>query len=288
MATAAPLYGPSAEDPFALRPVPDLAGIEAFDMNGRHVGTIHGSLADAVSGLIRYIDLAIVDSDRHVLVPIGHTRLEAENGGGELELRAATKEDLERIPEYVPEREKADGEYQRRVLAAHGRLFRGERYYAHPAYDHRGLYAGDHPIIRDDPGDEPISSLRRLSEAEDVNVASREDDIRGWPLVDAEGKIAGTIEDLIFDPEAEKVRYALYRPETDARTTLTPIPIGFLEIAEEAEEVHAPALSAEDLEALPPYYPGHFNRPEEEELLNTIESLLGAEHHFDRPDFRAG
>lgn len=285
MATAAPIYGPGAEEPFALRPVSDLAGIEVFDVQGRHAGTIYGSLADASSGLIRYIDLALADSDRHVLVPIGHTRLRQDRE--ELELRAATREDLQQIPTYEPDKQ-VDGAYQRRVLAAHGRLFHGERYYAHPAYDHDGLYAGEHPIIHDDAGAEPLSPLRRLSEMEEFQVAAGEADIRGWPLVDARDRRAGTIEDLLFDPGAEKVRYALLRPQGDSARPMTPIPIGLLEIAEDDHEVHAPTLSRDDLQALPPYYPGHFNRTEEDLVLRTIETRLDGNRHYDRPDFRAG
>lgn len=286
MATAAPLYGPSAEEPFALRPVPDLAGIEVIDAQGRHAGTVYGSLADATSGLIRYLDLALAESDRHVLIPIGHTRLAREDSRTEIELRAATRRDLQQIPAYQPNLQQADSAYQRRVLAAHGRVYRGERYYAHPAYDHTGLYAGEHPIIDQTTGAEPISPLRRLSEMEDFQVAAGESDIRGWPLIDARDRKAGTIEDLLFDPDGEKVRYALLRPELES--TLTPIPVGLIDIEEQDHQVRAPTLTRDDLEALPPYYPGHFNRSEEELVLRTIENRFDdGERHYDRPDFRA-
>lgn len=285
MATAAPLYGPSAEEPFALRPVPDLAGIEAIDAQGRYVGTIYGSLADATSGLIRYLDLALAETDRHVLIPIGHTRLAREGSRTEIELRAATRQDLQRIPAYDPGREEVDGAYQRRVLAAHGRIYQGERYYAHPAYDHARLFAGEHPIITESAGAEPISTLRRLSEMEEFQVASGESDIRGWPLIDAKDRQAGTIEDLLFDPDSEKVRYALLRPAVDS--ALTPIPVGLIEVEGQERTVRAPSLTRDDLEALPTYYPGHFNRTEEELVLRTIESRLDGERHYERPDFRA-
>lgn len=283
MATAAPIYGPGPEEPFALRPVPDLAGIEAFDVEGKYAGTVYGSLADASSGLIRYIDLALADSDRHVLVPIGHTRLDRDRK--ELELRAATRDDLHQIPAYEPGQE-VDGKYQRRLLTAHGRLFHGERYYAHPAYDHGSRYAGAHPIIHDDAGAEPLSPLRRLSEVEEFEVAAGETDIRGWPLVDANDRRAGIVEDLLFDPDAEKVRYALLRPQDDQTGAMIPVPVGLLEIEESDQEVHVPTLTHDDLRALPRYYPGHFNRPEEELVLRTIESRLDGPRHYDRPDFR--
>jgi len=284
MATAARIYGPGPDEPFALRPVPDLAGTEVFDVEGKHAGTVYGSLVDAASGLIRYIDLALADSNHHVLVPIGHTRLRPDHD--ELELRAATIRDLQQIPTYEPH-QPLDGEYQRRLLAAHGRLFHGERYYAHPAYDHGGLYAGEHPIVHDDAGAEPLSPLRRLSEIEEYDVAGGEPDIRGWPLVDTNGRRAGTIEDLLFDPDEKKVRYALLRPQGQPTAPLTPIPVGLLEIAGDTQEVHTPTLSRDDLQALPPYYPGHFNRPEEDLVLQTIATRLAGPRHYDRPDFKS-
>src|SRR5690606_15893040 len=141
------LYGPSPEEPEPLRPVPDLEGTPVVDVEGHSAGTVHGSLAEERSGLIRYLDVALDEDNRHVLVPLGHVRLERERGRPLLHLLGATREELHRIPPYDGER-RVDESYGRRIARAHGKLFHGERYYAHPAYDHRGLYAGDHPILR--------------------------------------------------------------------------------------------------------------------------------------------
>lgn len=284
MDRASPLYGPGVGEPAALLPVPDLAGSIVVDLQGRHAGTVYGALADAISGLIRYLDVALEGSDRHVLVPLGHTMVKGTDGQAEVQLRAATREDLRKIPPYEPHRQPADGAYQRRVLAAHGRLFKGERYYAHPAYDHDGLYAGEHPIVRavERPA-EPISPLHRLSEMSGYRVAEGEADIREWRLVDREDHELGMIDDLLFDAEAGKVRYALLHPATDA--ALIPIPVGFLRIDEAEGLVRTPTLTRADIAALPAYLPDHFTRTDEVRLLKIIEARLDGERHFTRPDF---
>src|SRR5690606_1468661 len=107
---------------------------------------------------------------------------------------------------------------------------------------------------------------------------------RGWPLDDAAGERIGVLDDLLVDPGAEKVRYALARLDSEDREA-TPIPVGLLQIDGDDEVVRTPTLEREDLEAIPAYHAGEFGREEEEEILETIESRLDGERHFDRPDF---
>src|SRR5690606_26844543 len=183
------IYGPGPEEPEPLRPVPDLGGAPVDDVEGRYAGEIKGSLIDDESGLIRYLDLDLTGSDRHVLVPIGHTRLERDlTGRLRIHLLGASRDELRRIPPYEPGRAEPAPTFGPALLEAHGRLFHGERYYAHPAYDHRGLYAGEHPIVRG-PVPEPGPALRRLGELEGYRVARGEPDIRGWPLTAGEHRV---------------------------------------------------------------------------------------------------
>ena len=72
----ATLYGPGPAQPEPLRPLSDLAGTPVDDVEGQSAGTVYGALAEAETGLVRYFDVALPDGDRHVLVPIGHARLE--------------------------------------------------------------------------------------------------------------------------------------------------------------------------------------------------------------------
>lgn len=277
------LYGPGPEEAEPLQPVTDLAGMPVDDAEGRYIGEIHGSLAEADSGLIRYLDIAVEDQRRHVLVPLGHVRLERELGRPRIRLLGATRDQLKDIPTYHPNGQRVDGRLGREVTQAHGRLFHGERYYAHPAFDHSGLYAGEHPIVRGPlppPRGEP---LRRLSDLPESEVAAGEPDIRGWPF-HAGRRHIGTIEDLVVDTEADKVRYAVVALERDDRRVL--VPIGYLRIREGRKRVEAPALRKSDITALPAYDGGPITRAVEELVRSTLDARLdGDGRHFRRPDY---
>ncbi|HEX7051559.1 MAG TPA: PRC-barrel domain-containing protein [Longimicrobiales bacterium] len=280
---APPLYGPGPGEPQPLRPVPDLAGTPVEDVQGEHAGIIYGALADADTGLIRYLDLALEDTGRHVLVPLGHARIERETGARpQIRLRAATRDDLEEIPPFEPHGD-VDGPYQQALLAAHGRFFYGERYYAHPAYDHAGLYAGEHPIVREPTAPRSPAPLERLSDLPGYRVATGEPDIRGWRLITGQGHTTGIIEDLVVDPRFEKVRYVIVRLSRPPERVL--IPVGFLQIDQPTETVRTPALSDDDIHSLPPYRLGAVTRADEERVRKAIEKRLDGDRRFQRPDF---
>lgn len=236
------VYGPGPEPPEPLRPVRDLRGTEVEDVDGRYAGELYGALTDPESGLIRYLDLALDRDRRHVLVPIGHTRFDSHLGRAEVHLRAASRDELSEIPPYEPDAQEPDGPYQQAVLAAHGRLFYGERYYAHPAYDHSGLYAGEHPIIRGPTPPTAMLPLAPLAELPGYRVMDDEPDIRGWPLFTGDGTRAGSIDDLIVDTDAEKVRYAVVSYAENGATRRVLLPVGFLQVADADELVRALAL----------------------------------------------
>jgi hypothetical protein len=94
------------------------------------------------------------------------------------------------------------------------------------------------------------------------------------------------ITDLLVDPHAGKARYALVRRDDDS--ILIPVPVGFLRIDEGDGIVRTPALLRTDLDAIPAYHPADFSRTEEERILETIESRLDGERHFERADFFGG
>ena len=276
------LYGPSPGPSEPLRRVDDLAGSPVDDVDGRHAGTVSGALVDAASGLIRYLDIAIADSDRHVLVPIGHAEVRRTDGVARVRLKVAAKTELYEIPEYVEHGPPPDDAYHRAVLDAHGRLFHGERYYAHPAYDHSGLYAGDHPIVVDVPPPPAPEPLRRLSRLPGYRVAEDEPDIRGWPVLAGSGERIGVVSDLIVDPEAHKIRYVVVTVAPDHRTVL--LPVGFVRVDPETRSLQAPALTAEDVAALP-VIEGDPSRADELRIRAALEARLVGPRRFDGPDF---
>lgn len=269
-----------------LRPVNDLAGLAVLDVDGSDAGQVFGALTEADTGLIRYLDLAVARSDRHVLVPIGHTRVEEGPTGRRIRLRAVTRGELQEIPPFDPQGDEMDDEFHQAVLAAFGRFLYGQRYYAHPAYDHQGLYAGSHPIVRDEPEDVPAeegAELRPLRDLPAYHVAPGEPDFRGWELLDRNGAAAGTVEDLLVDLQEVSVRYALLKPARAAHTVL--VPVGFLETDTAAEKVRLPALDSGELALLPPHSGDSVTRDDEEQARRALADILSGPRRFARPDF---
>jgi hypothetical protein len=273
---------PVAEDAAVLRSVPDLRGVPVEDASGISVGALFGALAEADTGLVRYVDLELTTLNRHVLVPIGHARVrEVEHEGARIRLRAAMLEELEQIPPFAAEVDHVDDPFERALLEAYGRTFHGERYYAHPAYDHDGIYVGDHPVVAgsDSTSD---SALARLSYLSGWRVADGESDIRGWPLR-LPGDAALSVRDLIVEPQAERVRYVVVElPDESARL----LPVGYVQIDADGHSVTAPGFTLEDVQDLPTYAGGGVSRDLEERIGIAIRRRFTGARRYLLPDFR--
>ena len=273
--------------PEPLQAVRDLSQIPVQDVDGHDAGEIFGALAEAGTGLVRYLDLAVARSDRHVLVPVGHVRFEEGQTGTRARLRAVTREELLEIPAFEADYKRLNDEYHQAVLAAFGRFLYGERYYAHPSYDHSGLYAGDHPIVADEdataPGDDG-PALHPISALKGYRVVRGEPDVTGWPVVTRGADEVGTVSDLLVDTREMKVRYVVIGGTEDGAARL--LPVGFLHIDAEGKRVRAQALVAEDIPRLPAYEPGPVSRDEEDRLRKSLEKILSGSRRYDRPDFR--
>ena len=264
----------------ALRPVRDLAGTDVRDASGVSIGELWGALADDETGLIRYLDVALERTPRHVLVPIGHARLRATDRDHEVRLRAALLEELAAIPAFDPTQQ-LNEPYENALLHAHGELFHGERYYAHPSFDHRGLYAGQHPIARDE-GVRADSGLHPLRTLHGYRIARDQPDVRGWPLVGDAAEPLGIIDDLIVDIDAEQVRYVMV--DADARRVL--VPIGFLEVDTDAERVVAPGMRGDDVARQPAYDGGPVERAFEQRIRAAIEEAFRGPRRYQLPDYQ--
>jgi hypothetical protein len=277
--------GDATEDTTVLRAVRDLHGLVVEDAGGLTIGELYGALAEADTGLLRYVDLSLNTLDRHVLVPIGHARvLEDDAEPPRVRLRAALLEELEQIPPFPADVSGITDPFERALLEAYGRSFHGERYYAHPAFDHRGVYAGEHPVMTDDGDpDDPDDSLKRLSYLPGWRVAEGERDIRGWPLR-VEGRQPLEVTDLIVDRAARKVRYVVIAVRDGASARL--LPIGYLQIDVDGGNVTAPGLTHDDLLALPAYDGGGVDRADEERLAAALRQTLGPSRRYLLADFR--
>lgn len=259
----------------------DLAGLAVHDAEGLLAGQVIGVLTEAGSGLIRFIDVQLESNGRHVLVPVGHARLEEVIDRTRIRLRAAKLFDLERIPAYDPNSPVTSG-YVSEIASAYGRFFRGDFYYAHPAYDHRRLYAGPHPLVRAQSQHPAIAEQLTTLRTSDFRISQGEPNIRDWIVAGADGGEVGRVEDLIIDPQAERVRYVVIAAPENRRQA---IPIGYVELSTQSQQVVVPGLTALDLLSLPELSASVPTRAEEEELLAAIERALDARNPFLRVDF---
>jgi sporulation protein YlmC with PRC-barrel domain len=97
--------------------------------------------------------------------------------------------------------------------------------------------------------------LRELG-GSDYEMRDGEPDIRGWDVKDSSGRHVGEVEDLLFDPASQKVRYLIVDLEDndlelDDRKVL--VPVGQAQLHEVDDDVVLPYASAEQLAALPEY-----------------------------------
>ena len=259
----------------------DLAGLAVHDAEDLLTGHVIGVLTEVGSGLIRFVDVQLESDGRHVLVPVGHARLEEVLDRNRIRLRAAKLFDLERIPAYDPNSPVTSG-YVSEIASTYGRFFRGDFYYAHPAYDHRRLYAGPHPLVRAQSSQPAIAEQLTTLRNSDFRIAQGEPNIHDWIVAGADGSEVGRVEDLIIDPLAERVRYVVIAAPGNRRRAL---PIGYVELATQSQQVVVPGLNAADLLALPELSAAVPTRAEEEKLLAAIERALDARNPFLRVDF---
>jgi hypothetical protein len=282
------LYGPGPGDPPPLVPTQDLAGLRTTDVEDRPVGALFGSLSEKTSGLIRYLDVDLEGADKHVLVPIGHTRIDTDGVQPRVRLRVATYEDLLSVPAYNPDSAGVDAAFQERLMSAYGQLYYGERYYAHPSFDHRAVYAGGSLVVSP-PGTEgePVEPDGSLTVQPLSRWAGRtagpELDLVGRAVDDAGGETVGEVVELLVEVAARSVRYAVVDLLEPARSTV--LPIGYLQASAAGDRLVTRALTRDDIRLLPPY-DGPLTREQENRIHAALEGRLSGERYFQRPDFR--
>lgn len=100
---------------------------------------------------------------------------------------------------------------------------------------------------------------RRLQELDrsDFEITKDDPDIRGWDVKNATGQKIGEVEELILDAQQKKIRYMVVELDDDdldlEDDKKVLIPIGLAELDKEDDDVILPALTVEQLQALPAY-----------------------------------
>jgi len=96
-----------------------------------------------------------------------------------------------------------------------------------------------------------------LDELDDYKVASGDPDVRGWEVVASDGRKIGSVDNLLIDTGAMKVRYLdvdLDREVVgsgDDRHIL--IPIGYARLNEDDDRIRVDSLNSTDIAGLPAY-----------------------------------
>ena len=99
------------------------------------------------------------------------------------------------------------------------------------------------------------TSLARLDELDDYEVADGEPDVRGWEVRLANGDEIGEVEELVVDPAAMEVRYLEVKVKHELLGTeddeLVLIPIGAARLDEDDDDVFVDRLPAGGLRGAP-------------------------------------
>lgn len=127
--------------------------------------------------------------------------------------------------------------------------------------------------------------IKRLSDLPEDRVVPGDPDIRGWPVVDVDGRPIGRIQDLLVDTDDCKVRYASL--QTGDGTHL--IPIGQLELHEEGRHTAVRSGALDPFVALDrlPVYQGEDLTSEHERAVYATFVPDGSELTYRRPEFQA-
>jgi sporulation protein YlmC with PRC-barrel domain len=127
-------------------------------------------------------------------------------------------------------------------------------------------------------------------------IIPNQPDIRGWNVIDNNGRKAGEVEELIFDTEALKVRYIVLDLEDNSfriKPKQVLIPIGLIELHSNDDDIILNNVTEEQLRALPAYTNDEVTNELEASILsvfvdndstsitNTSNTGIYEQEHFD-------
>jgi len=121
----------------------------------------------------------------------------------------------------------------------------------------------------------------------DYEIKDGEPDITGWNVLNQNGEKLGEVENLLFDPEARKVRYLIVGLQANGAEVLEDkyiaVPIGIAQLHSEEDDVVLPIVSGEELNNLPAYQNGQFG-PEDEVQIRQVFGG-GSTAPYEHPQF---
>lgn len=113
-----------------------------------------------------------------------------------------------------------------------------------------------------------VNRLRELH-GSGYEIADGEPDITGWTIKDNNNRRIGVVDDLLFDPEQQKVRYIiadLKNNDFDLERRKTLIPIGIAELHENNDDVILQSVLPWHIRALPRYN-GRLSDEDEQDIF---------------------
>lgn len=208
------------------------------------IGHVDHFLIDDDSWALRYI---VVDtgnwwSGRRVLVAPSWIRdVSWDNSTVSVDL---TRDAVKNSPEYDPGREMSR-QYEQGL---------------HSHYGHAGYWVGDRKKteVTDVPtGTSDVARFTRLEDVSDLEVADDNPDVRSWAVVSSDGITVGSVEHLIVDRSAMKVRY-LEVGLDEAALGLTAhrdvlIPLTQVDLNEQDESVRLSGVSSAAIAQVPAF-----------------------------------
>jgi len=119
------------------------------------------------------------------------------------------------------------------------------------------------------------SRLEELS-GSDYEIADGQPDIKGWDVKNNLGEIIGDVDELLINPQTQKVRYMVVDTDANdlrlsARKIL--IPIGVAELHEDDDYVVIPHITAALIETLPDYERGALSAEHETTTRSLFSGL---------------
>lgn len=142
---------------------------------------------------------------------------------------------------------------------------------------------------------EKNAALIRLKEMEGYAVSDKDPDVRGWKVISKNGREVGTIDELIVDQDAMKVRYLDIDLNDDflesGRDRHLLLPIGVAEIDEKDDLVFIPGIDRALVSKIPAFDGDNLTRDYETTLINVLSDDSGSspirsdENIYDREDF---